>query len=145
MCLFEIHVNCFMAQDDSPCTNAISKCMFWVRGLSERCSSLSFEAFPSLISSLLIGKLARGHSFCPLLMSMPEAFSLLYFNKTLLHKKLWAIKSHHGLQIRVLFSRGHESQHPLQLIAATFQYLRLINKTLVISCKKITRHEETSR
>ena len=30
--------------------------------------------------------LVRGHSFCPLLMSMSEAFSLLYFNKTLLHK-----------------------------------------------------------
>ena len=30
---FQIHVNCFMAWDDSPCANAISKCMFWVRGL----------------------------------------------------------------------------------------------------------------
>ena len=31
--------------------------------------------------------LAGGHSFCPLLMSMSEAFSIsLYFNKTLLHK-----------------------------------------------------------
>ena len=33
-------------------------------------------------------KLARGHSFCPLLMSVSEAFSLflLYFNKILLHR-----------------------------------------------------------
>ena len=30
---FKIHVNCFMAQDDSPCVSAISKCMLWVRGL----------------------------------------------------------------------------------------------------------------
>ena len=58
---FEIHLNCFMAQDDSPCANAISKCMLWVRGLSERCSSLSFEAFPSLISSLLIGIFREGN------------------------------------------------------------------------------------
>ena len=30
---FKIPVNCFMAQDDSPCANAISKFMMWVRGL----------------------------------------------------------------------------------------------------------------
>ena len=30
---FKIQVNRFMAQDDSPCANAISKCMLWVRGL----------------------------------------------------------------------------------------------------------------
>ena len=30
---FKIHVNCFMAQDDSPHANAISKCMLCVRGL----------------------------------------------------------------------------------------------------------------
>ena len=30
---FKIHVNRFMAQDDSPCANVISKCMLWVRGL----------------------------------------------------------------------------------------------------------------
>ena len=30
---FKIHVNHFMAQDDSPCANVISKCMLWVRGL----------------------------------------------------------------------------------------------------------------
>ena len=30
---FKMHVNCFMAQDDSLCANAISKCMLWVRGL----------------------------------------------------------------------------------------------------------------
>ena len=28
---FKIHVNCFMAGDDFPCANAISKCM--LRGL----------------------------------------------------------------------------------------------------------------
>ena len=30
---FKIHVNHFMAQDDSPCANVISKCMLWVRDL----------------------------------------------------------------------------------------------------------------
>ena len=30
---FKIHVNSFMAQDDSPCASVISKCMLWVRGL----------------------------------------------------------------------------------------------------------------
>ena len=30
---FKIHVNRFMAQDDSYCANVISECMLWVRGL----------------------------------------------------------------------------------------------------------------
>ena len=30
---FKIHVNHFMAHDDSPCANFISKCMLLVRGL----------------------------------------------------------------------------------------------------------------
>ena len=30
---FKIHVNHFMAQDNSPCSSVISKCMLWVRGL----------------------------------------------------------------------------------------------------------------
>ena len=30
---FKIHVNHFMAQDDSPGANVISKCMLWLRGL----------------------------------------------------------------------------------------------------------------
>ena len=30
---FNIHVNCCMAQDDSPCANDFSKYMLWVRGL----------------------------------------------------------------------------------------------------------------
>ena len=30
---FKIHVSRFMAQDNSPCANVISKCMLWVRGL----------------------------------------------------------------------------------------------------------------
>ena len=30
---FKIHVNCFMAQDDSPGADVISKRMPWVRGL----------------------------------------------------------------------------------------------------------------
>ena len=30
---FKIHINHFMALDDSPCANVISKCMLWVWGL----------------------------------------------------------------------------------------------------------------
>ena len=30
---FKIHVNHFMAWDNSPCASVISKCMLWVRGL----------------------------------------------------------------------------------------------------------------
>ena len=30
---FKIHVSRFMAQDNSPCANVISKCMLWVKGL----------------------------------------------------------------------------------------------------------------
>ena len=30
---FKIHVNYFVAQDNSPGAKAISKCMLWVRGL----------------------------------------------------------------------------------------------------------------
>ena len=30
---FKIQVNHFMALDNSPCANVISKCMLWVRGL----------------------------------------------------------------------------------------------------------------
>ena len=30
---FKIHVKSFMARDDSPCANVISKCMWWMRGL----------------------------------------------------------------------------------------------------------------
>ena len=40
---FKIHVNHFMAQDDSPCANVISKCMLWVRDLVPLSE---FETFP---------------------------------------------------------------------------------------------------
>ena len=30
---FKIHISRFMARDDSPGSNVISKCMLWVRGL----------------------------------------------------------------------------------------------------------------
>ena len=32
---FKMRVNSFMAQDDSPYANVISKCMLWVRGLGQ--------------------------------------------------------------------------------------------------------------
>ena len=40
---FKVHVIHFMARDDSPCTNVISKYMLWVRDLVPL---LSFETFP---------------------------------------------------------------------------------------------------
>ena len=46
-------VNCFMAQDDSPGANVISKCMLWVRGLVP----LSvLRNLLSIINSLLVGE-----------------------------------------------------------------------------------------
>ena len=30
---FKMHINPFMAWDNSPCANVISKCMLWVRAL----------------------------------------------------------------------------------------------------------------
>ena len=40
---FKIHVNHFMAWDDSLCVNVISKRVLWVRGLVQ---SLTSETFP---------------------------------------------------------------------------------------------------
>ena len=84
---FKIHVNCFMARDDSPCANAISKCMLWVRGLVP---FWVLRHFLSLISSLLINFLlntSKGALFQPpLCLCQKLSLSLLYFNKTLLHK-----------------------------------------------------------
>ena len=42
-CLFKIHVNRFMAWDDSPGADVISKGMLWVRGFG---ATLSFETSP---------------------------------------------------------------------------------------------------
>lgn len=41
---FKIHVNLFMAWDDSLCVNVISKRVLWVRGSG--CQSLDFGTFP---------------------------------------------------------------------------------------------------
>ena len=49
---FNIHVNSFMAQDDLPDANVISKRMLWVRGLMPL---WVLKHLLSLISSLLIG------------------------------------------------------------------------------------------
>ena len=49
---FKIHVNCFMALDDSPCANVTSKCMLWVRGLVPL---WVLRHLLSLINSLQIG------------------------------------------------------------------------------------------
>ena len=50
---FKIHVNCFMAQDDSPCVGVISKRMLWVKGLVPLWVS---RHFLSLVSRLLVAK-----------------------------------------------------------------------------------------
>ena len=49
---FKIHVNHFMAWDNSPCASVISKCMLWMRSLIPL---WVLRHFLSLINSLLIG------------------------------------------------------------------------------------------
>ena len=63
---FKIHVNHLMAWDNSPCANAPSKCMLWVRGL------VPFWVFRHSLSA---------HSFCPFLISVR---SFLYLSYTLI-------------------------------------------------------------
>ena len=86
---FKIQVNHFMAQDEPFGAKVIPKCILWVRGQMPfwvlRHSFLSLTNCGDYITSSW--RLTGGYSFCPLLMSMSEAFSIsLYFNKTLLHK-----------------------------------------------------------
>ena len=50
------------------------------------------------------------------------SLSLLCFNKTLLHKKLWVVKPHLWLWFEILCSGGYESQCSTRLTATTFQY-----------------------
>ena len=52
LAFFRIHVTCFIPGDESPCANAISKCVLGARAW---CSSLSFEAVLYLISNLITG------------------------------------------------------------------------------------------
>ena len=84
---FRIQVNHFMAQDKPFGAKIIPKCILWVRGLVPfwvlRHSFLSLTGCLWLYNIQL--KTSRGHSFCPLLMPMSQAFSIS-FNKTLLHK-----------------------------------------------------------
>ena len=55
--LFNIHVDCFMARDDSPCASAISKCMLQVKG---PCATLSvLRHFCYLVSSFLTSILEK--------------------------------------------------------------------------------------
>ena len=90
-----IHVNCFMAGGWHTLVHPISKMHIVGAGPGETPSALRCLSY--LINKLAnrhktpCQKLARGHSFCPFLMSMSAAFSLslslLYFNKILLPKR----------------------------------------------------------
>ena len=77
---FKIQVNHFMAQDERFHAKIITKCILWVRGLVPfwvlRHSFLSSTACWWLDNIQL--KTSRGHSFCPLVMPMSEAFSISF-------------------------------------------------------------------
>ena len=87
---FKIHINCFMALDDSPCANVISKCMLWVRGLV---LLQVLRHFLFLISSLLIGiyillKASRRTLFLPRSDVYVRSFVYLFYTLiTLYHTK----------------------------------------------------------
>ena len=87
---FKIHVNRFMAQDNSPCANVISKCMLWVRGLV---LLQVLRHFLFLISSLLIGiyillKASRRALFLPPSDVYVRSFVYLFYTLiTLYHTK----------------------------------------------------------
>ena len=76
----KIHVNHFMAQDNSPHANVISKCMLWLRGLVP---VSVLKHFFSLISRLLV-------YFC--FIDYAKAFDCVF------HKKLWKILKQKGIQ-----------------------------------------------
>ena len=98
---FKIQVNHFMAQEEPFGAKIIPKCILWVRGVVPfwvlRHSFLSlrrrqWHPTPVLLPEKSHGRrsltasdyitsswrLARGHSFCPLLMPMSEAFSISF-------------------------------------------------------------------
>ena len=87
---FKIHVNHFMAWDNSPCANVISKCMLWVRGLV---LLQVLRHFLFLISSLLIGiyillKASRRTLFLPRSDVYVRSFVYLFYTLiTLYHTK----------------------------------------------------------
>ena len=92
-------------------------------------ATLSFEAFPfsnlQLTNRYITScyKLGRGHSFCPLLICMSEAFSVSFILKwNFITQKLWAIKPLHWPLIEFFSSRGQESGHCSWLIATIFQF-----------------------
>ena len=62
-----------------------------------------------------------GTLFYPLLMSISKvSLALIYFNKTLLHKKLQVVKPHLWPRIKILSSGGQESWCNIRLTAANF-------------------------
>ena len=117
-------VNCFMARGWHISCHPISKVHVVGEGPGETPSALRCLSY--LVNSFLTDKtpcckLERGLSLCPLLISMSEvSLSLLYFNKTLLHKKLQVAKPCLWPQIKILSSGGHKSWCRTWLTAATF-------------------------
>ena len=56
------------------------------------------------------------------------SLSLLYFNKTLLHKKFQVVKPHLWPQIEILSPGGHQSWRNTRLAAATFHQAGLAHR-----------------
>ena len=86
---YKIQVNRFMAWDESSGAKIIPKCILWMRSMVPfwvlRHSFLSLTGCLWQYNIQL--KTSRGYSFCPLLMSLSEAFSISFIlYKTLLHK-----------------------------------------------------------
>ena len=109
-----IHVNYLMARDDRPCAILSQKCILWGRGLVKLPSVLRclYYLISSFITDIkcLTKNLQEGTISVPSDVYQKISLSLLYFNKTLLHKKLRAVKSCIWPQMEILSFRGHEGE-----------------------------------
>ena len=109
-----IPVNCFMAGGWHTSGQPISKVHTVGKGPSAAPSTWRHRSH--LTNSFLtdIKHLSKnypgGTLFYPLLMSISKvSLALIYFNKTLLHKKLQVVKPHLWPWIKILSSGGHKS------------------------------------
>ena len=90
-------------------------------GRSAWWNSLSLVSLHLISSSLIQNALLKTNKLAPSVpfwcLRQKLSLSLLYFNKTWLHKKLWGVNP----LMEILSSRGHKSQHSTWLAMATFQ------------------------
>ena len=107
---FKIQVSPFMAQDEPFGAKIIRKCILWGRGLVPvwvlRHSFLSLTDCWWLYNIQL--KTLSAPFWC---LGQKLSVSPLYFNKTLLTQKLWAIKPRLWPRIEFFSSSGQESLH----------------------------------